>query len=820
MVEARIGLPEGAIEDLARSGLKPPDVSARVLTGAEMAATGIESSRVPEGYVIPYYDIHGDLAQYYRIKILDPHSPVKYRAMRDMPNHVYFPPGLPRLLSQPQHRYIIITEGEKKAACAVKHGFPAVALSGVDNWRNRRLTLPDNTEFKAIKGRKVIQAKIPQGDSNALVIQDTGVVAVGFPELIDFMVQREMEAIIVFDSDGPQGVKSQVQRAAAQLGYELRYRGLPISSVRQLVLPAGKDQKVGLDDYIMGRGVKDFAAALRNIRAKRIAFPRHPNPKTFVASRLQKARLSRKETQDVALSILMELETRGRRLRNKASQEMFYFSHKSHTLMPVALGNPRITLHDTMFGAHLYNEFNLAAIDQRVVGWLAAQFHGEPGIDEAVTHKVICRVPSMPDCIAYQLSDSHFIIITPNPRDPYKIALNGEHGVLFEQGHVEPLNHNAIETNLVEQLDSDKIHWLDVLQGFNFMPATPAGERMRTEEKLTNEQLLDQGRMLATLLYYLSPWLLRWRGTQLPVEMVIGEPGSGKSSLYALRQTVITGAPRLSNMTNDIKDWYAGITSHGGLHILDNVHFTGSNKDYQQRLSDELCRLVTEPDPHIELRKLYTTSDVVSLPVTCTFAITAIEQPFFTTDLIQRSAIFELQAISKGHDAQWNPKQLDRLGGRSGWVAHQLAAIHKFLVAAVHEGQWDDNYQAGHRLANYEQALIIMARVLGMPEEWIPQALHRATATKMSDTDWTLAGIADYVAAFKEHHGDAYQAKRFSARDIVEWAEAHDEHSRNPILTNGWRLGKYLRGHKGSLQKNIRLYENGSYANKTMYSVE
>lgn len=817
-VDARIGLTQGAIEDLHRSGLEPKDIAARVLGASEMAATGVENaSRIPEGYVIPYFDLHGELVPYYRVKILDVHSPAKYRAIKDMPNHVYFPPGLLRLLEQPQHKYIIITEGEKKAACAVRRGFPCVALSGVDNWRNRKITFPDTTEFKAIKNRGVIQAKIPSGDSNALVVQDTGVVAIGFHDLVDFMVQREMDVIIIFDSDGPSGVKDQVQRAAATLGYELRYRGLPIASIRQLVLPAGKDQKVGLDDYLVGRGTKAFAGLLRATRAKKMAFPRHPNPKTFVASRLQKSRLSRKETQDVSLSILMELESRGRRLRNINTHEMFYFSHKTHTLMPVQLANPRVTLHDTAFGSFLYREFNISQIDQRVVGWLATQFSGEPGVEEGVTHKVMCRPPEMSDSIAYQLSNSHFIVITPDPKKPFIICLNGERGVLFEEGHVKPLSHTSMEFLLEEALEDDEIHWHDVMQGFEFMPSVPAGASA-PPNKQSREQMLDEGRMLATLLYYMSPWLLRWRGTQLPVEMVIGEPGSGKSSLYALRQTILTGVPRLSNMTNDIKDWYAGITTHGGLHILDNVHFTGSNKDYQQRLSDELCRLVTEPDPHIELRKLYTTSDIVSLPVNTTFAVTAIEQPFFTTDLIQRAAIFELSAISTGHDARWGQNQLDRLGGRPGWVAHQLATLHKFLVRASEE--WDDSYKATHRLANYEQALTLMAKVLGMPYEWIPRALHRATATKMSDTDWTLAGLSDFVDWFKEKKGEKYFMERFSARDVVMWAEAHDEHSKNATLTNGWRLGKYLRGHKGSLQKNLRVYENGTYANKTMYSIE
>ncbi|KKN65438.1 hypothetical protein LCGC14_0481580 [marine sediment metagenome] len=814
--DARIGLSQGAIEDLQKSGIGPRDIAARILTGAEVAATSAGgSSYIPDGYVIPYFDFQGEIAPYYRVKILDPLGGPKYRALAGYPNHIYFPPDLRKVLKSSQADYIIITEGEKKAVCAVKCGFPCVALSGIDCWRNKQITFPKDTKLKAVKvgAGSVMKAIIPSGDSNATVLQDSGIVAVGLHDLLDHMVANSMEAIIIFDSNKG-GVKSQVQRAAAQLGYELRYRGLPIINIRQLILPTtAKDPKMGLDDYLVTQGVKSFAGILRTCRRKRIAFPRHPNPKAFIAGRLQKARLSRKETQDVSLSILMELETRGRRLRNTNTHDMFFFNDKTHMLMDVALGNPRIMLHDTAFGSYLYQEFNLAAIDQRIVGWLAAQFHGEPGIKEAVTHRVLAQPANMPGCIAYQLSDSHFIIMTPDPSKPYIICENGMHGVLFEQGHVEPISHVNIVASLEMKLDDSAVLWHEVLKSFNFLPsAVPT-------EGIPQEQLLTEGRLLATLLYYLSPWFLRWRGTQLPIELIIGEPGCGKSSLYALRQSVITGYPRLTNMTNDIKDWYAGITSSGGLYVLDNIHFTAANKDYQQRLSDEMCRLVTEPSPHIELRKLYTTSDILRLPVNSTFALTALEQPFITPDLIQRSAIFELQVIQSGHDAMWVEKQIARGPGREGWIAHQLIVIHRFLRRALHDKEWDNNFRAGHRLANYEQALIMMAKVLDLPFDWIPEALARQMALKLSETDWVMAGIADFIEAFRSKHGEEYTAKRFAISEIVDWAEQDETYCKNRKLTNSWSLGKYVRGHKGTLEKNLFMHQDGTKNNKAMYRI-
>ena len=113
-----------------------------------------------------------------------------------------------------------------------------------------------------------------------------------------------------------------------------------------------------------------------------------------------------------------------------------------------------------------------------------------------------------------------------------------------------------------------------------------------------------------------------------------------------------------------------------------------------------------------------------------------------------------------------------------------------------------------------------MAKVLDLPHEWIPAALARQTATQLSDTDWVMAGIADFAIWFKETHGDSYGKQRFAARDIVDWAETDDTYSKNRKLTNSWSLAKYLRSHLGTLQSNLGIHDDGSLNNKTMYRVE
>src|SRR5262249_32700454 len=156
----------------------------------------------------------------------------------------------------------------------------------------------------------------------------------------------------------------------------------------------------------------------------------------------------------------------------------------------------------------------------------------------------------------------------------------------------------------------------------------------------------------------LSPWINRWRGTQLPLEQAIAEAGSGKSSLYSLRLAVYSGRPDLQNVPNDLRDWYAAVSEAPGIWVGGNVRIL--NKEMRLRLSDDLCWLITEPHPTVTLRKLYTTSDRAQIPVNTTYAITSIYPTFQSADLQQRSVMLKFKAIPEGQrQSNWVQDKLD-----------------------------------------------------------------------------------------------------------------------------------------------------------------
>lgn len=856
---------DAVLRDLGASALTPEDMMVRALTNAEraMTNTSIKSS----GYVIPYYDASGDPAPFYRVKILTPsyENGIKYKQPRKTANHIYFPPQFrPALIGwlkeNPSLRIVFITEGEKKAACACKYGFPAVALGGVDSWRSKTLTLPENTEVTKDAKSGKIKAKLPTTRVSNSVPEET-LLATGFTDLLDLILQYNLTPIVVFDSDRLGTIKAGVQRAATLMAYEMRYLGVPTAKIKQIVLPdadpdAGvlsSDAKTGLDDFLVARGAPALKELIVKVYNDPRAFPRHPNPKGYVNSQLQ-GQISRKEVQQVASVIITELDARGLRLRDRDSGQPYYFDSSTHKLMnAVILDRRGELLHESNFGTLIYRDFGLSTNDKRILGLLASQFTGEEPVQIVRPKRIISLITEMedphnPDGIAIQVDDSRYVAISPYTTKPIQLLQNGTNGLLFEQDIVKPVDVDKLMDEFKRQyskyLQNGRMEnwWRSTLEasniGRNLFDFDGTGNL--TDDSARGESM----RKYANLLFYISPFLLRWHGIQLPVELTLGEAGSGKSSLYSLRLRILTGRPHLRNLPTDIRDWMASLSNSGGLHVIDNVHF--SDKNLRQRISDEMCRLITEEDPSIEMRKLFTNADQIRIPINCVFAMTAIQMPFTQGDLMQRAAVFEASSLGRDPDSDWVEKQLNIRGGREAWLAHQLLFLHLFLKEAADpiKGTWSDEFQTKHRLAHLEQTLTIAAKVLGMPtvsmqeaDENIESALNvmkvdqgatydkkvaptnissilTSTQTKgLEDADWVYAGLKAFCDK-QDRHNPKFT---FGVASISEFCLCEPDFEQNGILINSRKLGRYMIANKGMLLRNLGLEIAGSRMNKVIW---
>lgn len=796
-------LNERIIKDLRASGLEPEDVRVRALSNAERAATTLPVSVA--GYVIPYFNIDGEPLAFYRVKVFD-HLP-KYKQIKATQNHVYFPLGVKDLILK--HKYCIITEGEKKAASAVKYGFPCIGLSGVDSWRNRTLIIPENAKFRQVPGKNN-QVSIKLEDLDIEVEESD--LAVGLQTLIDLSVDKGVTLLICFDSDaydegGFHAAKLQVQRAAATLGFELRFHGVEAMNIKQMFLaPPGASKpkvdsaqplqisKIGLDDYLLKYGSESLEELIAVTKANRRGFPQHPNIIDYVTKKLQNAKLPRKLQQQLALSILTDLDTRGLRMRNSVMGNLFLFVYKTRQLMDVSLEQKfQDSMHTTEFSRYIFQTYGLAHSDSKVLNWLATYFNTEAPIGKVTPQHTISHEG---DIIYHQLNDGQYVVVSPRV-DECHVVDNGTNNVLFESGCVQALPGNEFEEEYRRQLER---------------PLEPLWPKVTKELRLRDH---NETAKFLSLLCYLSPWVQRWRGTQLPLEMCIGEAGSGKSSLYELRLTIQTGQPDLRNAPNDLRDWYASISNSGGMHVTDNLH--AIDKTLKARLSDELCRLITEPRPHIEQRKLYTNNMLVKLPVNPIFAVTAIQQPFRNTDLIQRSMIFDFDKGEEviGFVARWADQKLNEHGGRIVWLAHQLSVLHRFLKLV--QTKWNPKFYSKHRLINFEQNLRLMHEVIFPSEshDWIGKFLENNMQENVQVADWAFEGLCAFAQYWKVHGGEAY----FTASDIADWAQGDPDFKSNMQLTVPRTLGRYIQTHKQQLAVIAGIKEAGKYANVMRYTL-
>lgn len=798
--------------DLQKSGLVPKDLNAYLAQEAELAAVGLRPHMYLDtpgvgspGYVIPYYDIHGVRAPFYRVKLFKPlPKGARYLQPSNTGSWVYFPQSFKVLLEatlKGQSRssingfdpVIMICEGEKKAAKACSEGFLTVGLGGVYNWRSRVVVLPKGTSLTKNSQDEII-AKVSNGTISTSTSDKRAVLANGLTSVIDIAKREKMQVVIAFDTDPI--VNPMVQRACAELAFELRTFGIPVDHLRQLIFPA-EGQKVGLDDFIVDEGGKALDQLLHATLAARSAYPQHPDLKALINGRMD-GLMSRSEAKELALLVLSDMDVNGQRMIERNTGTPYYFDGRSKRLMAVnLLHHHNEPLHESKFGEYLYDTYDVSQGDSKLLTWVAAGFTGEQPVHDVMPRSVLALLP--PDKLALQTGDGHFAIVSA---EGLEITDNGTEGVLFRSDQVEEVDTEKLCTEFTKQVkwlqlgttNFEDMYWPKALKQFKF-------------HKSSDWQVMST-------LCYMSPWLLRWHGTQLPVELAVGEPGSGKSSLYSLRLQVLTGRPALRNQPTDIRDWYSSITAQDGLHVIDNLHF--ATKEIKQRLSDEICRIVTEPSPFIEMRRLFTTADVARMPVRNVFACTAIQQPFVNADILQRSVIFELSAVGTAHDSDWASLQLSRFGGRVGWLAHQLAVIHLFLRGT--KTGWNPNFKSGHRLANFEQMFTHFGRILkmnNMPN--VTTLLVNLAEDQVSEYDWTIEALKEFAM---EHLPQLQKdpGRYVTCQDISVWALAHEDYMDNTIVTNARRLSRYMDSHAFMVEKCAGITNtNKKYANRIAY---
>jgi len=218
---------------LRESGLSTEDarkLGLRVLTPQQTFKRGF--SKTPRlALEIPYHDSKGKAIGFSRVRFLDApggflaaaKKPRRYSQTPDSGVHIYFPRTArwDFLFSPPTEDKpgdLLITEGEFKAACAVRFGFPTLGLGGVWSFR-------DKTSL--------------------------------FLPALEKILWKDRRVYIVYDSDVR--TKEPVRLALLHLCHQLFQRG---AQPFEVMLDLSSSEKVGLDDFLVAKGPRAFAACM------------------------------------------------------------------------------------------------------------------------------------------------------------------------------------------------------------------------------------------------------------------------------------------------------------------------------------------------------------------------------------------------------------------------------------------------------------------------------------------------------------------------------------------------------------------------------
>jgi hypothetical protein len=418
----------------------------------------------------------------------------------------------------------------------------------------------------------------------------------------------------------------------------------------------------------------------------------------------------------------------------------------------------------------LINHLGMQTADGPVMSRLGDLFSSYEPITNVAPRKVLSQGY---DALYYQIADGRVARVSG---ESIEFVDNGTDGHLFLPDSVIPADEGKL-AKAIAKVRQPGGKWMEALETVNLQPM--------------GDLTIEQTRLLLATTFYLSPWLNRWRGMMMPLEIAVAEPNSGKTFLYNLRKGVLTGLPDLEGLPEDFRGWVSTISAAPGMWVCDNL---GSVRtDFWHRLNDELARLITDPAPVVEMRRLYTTSSVARVPINTTFAITTIKNPFTAPDILQRSLIFELQAIPiDRRNGNWYTSRMD---ARIDWMAEHLVAIQRFFQLT--SKKWDPNYISGYRLVHFEQALLRMGEVLGYADEMaeVVKMLPGVVAATVAEYDPIIEALVMFTSEWKKPTA--------FIGDVVEWVQADMDRRYSAIktLSNSILLGRYMKSHTYDIEQ-------------------
>lgn len=790
---AQTPLDDWVFADLARSGLSAETVRMMGIRNPTIEERGyLNLASSVDGYVIPYFAKDGSPASsgvvlgdegethkvFIRLRLREAsREGARYLQPANSANHLYVLPLVWEVAGDPSVP-LVITEGEKKAAKACQEGILTAGLGGVNNFVNHRFTVKV-AEVNS-KGMATFELR-PQDFKNA---QEAVV-----PELHEF-VWDGREVICVYDSDAEH--KPQVLQAAYQLAKWLYdHHARP----RIVVLPEAEDgSKVGLDDYLLTHTAEQFREYVDNSRT--------PQLHRFLNEFLNRPGLRRNDYLFAAQLVIQDLNAHGRCYQDSVDDRQFYyFDASDRILYDIDWTDPASKMRVTAFSTLLQRRYGVDPADYELFNRLGAAFNEASSRVRPRRVSYAMDAPAHPENVLYvQLSDSRMCRVSSKR---ITIEENGYDEVLFKRGIVTPIEIDP--TSLPEYPER---RWREVIDQLN----------LDTHPVLTD----DEERSLLEIMCYLSPWFRNWKGLELPIEIAVGEAGSGKSRFYYVRLGVLTGkpvGPGLGGTPRDVQELRVFLKDADGMFVFDNVR-AGSLHQFREQFEEELARVVTVKQ--LSFRPLYT-DEQRQVPIDTTVAITATRLPLHAADLVERSLVthFKRLPVTKSVD-DWDWTVLHKRPGRKALLEDMLVAARQFFIQA--ETNWPPEMPKSIRLEGFGRALVMMARALdpsgelAATMERVLEKLPRVISIAKLQADQALALLAEFAEARRSSHG----VGRVQPIDIITWVtiRATGPRAINYPFRSPSELAAYLKEHEALIAAETGIHIDRLPSGKIVYAVQ
>lgn len=515
--------------------------------------------------------------------------------------------------------------------------------------------------------------------------------SVPIPDL-DLIHWKGRQVFIIFDSDV--GSKPEVKKAEKALAKELTHRGAIVRAIR---LPDRDTEKIGLDDYLCGHTLIEL---LQLPQIDPLKGKVHEEPETIIrklkdelldqkklVNKIRKLQELKPFERKRALSNIVIEDLKSRGAFYKTVERNHYYFEERHKIL--------FDIEGYEFPKYLNNRYGINRSESEF-SYLMEELASEAYLRGRETE--IRR-------FAFYDNSSHVLYVSNNINQFYR--LDGEVVTLVDNG-------------------TDGVLFIDnpMLQPFEYLEGDEKGHIKHLIIGQINFSTGDDSKLnLEECRFLFSLWLCALAFESLlptkPILLLTGPKGSGKTSTLKFIGNWLFGKDfNVSTLSKDKEDSFISAISSQYFVAYDNVDGKIG------WLNDRLATAST--GQLIQLRKLYTTNEMLTFYPRCFLSLTSRTPKFKRDDVTDRLLIFKMKRFEKFTSERELIAEI--LAYRNHLWTEWLNNLNVIISSLKRE---NESHVSSFRMADFADFALKVSRCLG--KEAYAQAIFDKMSREQSE---------------------------------------------------------------------------------------